>query len=268
MRIFEYQSYKEFLIDWIKKVGERGSLSRMAEAAGCHRSYLSQVLSTKVDLTLDHAVNLISFLGLSGVEEEYFLTCVMHDRSTTASAKKFFLTKLKKLAKEQETLSGRLTDAERPSSETEGAGVYYGESEFAELHLWTSVKGTQNPRALAEKCGISLEKAKVILAYLVKTGLIEQQGENYTHTGKSIFLDRKSPFTRMNHLNWRLRAVEDSYSEESVHFTNVFSISKKDWPSLRTNLLGYIEEQRGKIHRSGAEEVGVFCCDLFLPVSS
>lgn len=265
MRIFDYQSYKEFLIDWIKKVGERGSLTRMAEAAGCHRSYLSQVLSTKVDLTMDHAVNLITFLGLNAIEGEYFLTCVMHDRSTSASAKKFFLGKLKKLAKDQETLSGRLTDAERPSLETEETGAYYADPKFAEVHLWTSVKGMQTPRGLAEKCGISLEKAKTILTYLVKTGLIEQQGENFSHTGKSIFLDRKSPFTRMNHLNWRLRAAEDSYSEESVHFTNVFSVSKKDWPGLRSNLLSYIEEQRSKIHRSGAEEVGVFCCDLFLP---
>jgi hypothetical protein len=94
-------------------------------------------------------------------------------------------------------------------------------------------------------------------------GLVKRSGNKYQHAGQLLHVKRGNPFNRINHLNWRWAAVDRASDPESVHFTNVFSISKSDWPKLKAKLLDFIETQNSTIHASGAEDVYTFCCDLF-----
>jgi uncharacterized protein (TIGR02147 family) len=266
LNIFNYTSYKKFLTDWLDVVGERGSLTRMAEAAGCHRTYLSQVLNSKVELTLDHAACLIPFLSLNEIAGDYFLTCVLYERASLKEAKAHFLLKLNKVSRQQQTVSARITPTEKVSPETNiDNGYYYSSSSVAAVHIATSCQETQTIAQIARRYNYASEVVEKNLNYLLSLGLVTKSGSRYIHSGKVLHLERSSHYTRINHLNWRLLASEDSQSEESIHYTNVFSISKKDWPLLKTRLLDFIVSQNTLVHSSGAEEVFTFCCDLFPP---
>lgn len=264
LRIFNYRSYKEYLSDWIKQIGGRGSLSRLANAAGCHRTYLSQVLNSKVELTLDHAANLALFFKFEPSEADYFLACVMYERATLKNAKNFFLKKMESIKAREEIISKRIRSHQRENiSARSEFGYYYADHTASLVHLATSCPQTQIPEAISERFGLDKDITHALLDYLITKGLVKKEGSKYCHSGKSIHLDRKSPFTRMNHLNWRLHACNDSLNENSIHYTNIFSIGKNDLQKLKSQLLDFIENQSKEIHTSGSDEVIVFCCDLY-----
>ena len=93
--------------------------------------------------------------------------------------------------------------------------------------------------------------------------LVNYNAGKYTHSGESLHLSRLSPQTHANHLNWRMKAIERSMKPEDVHYTDVFSISKKDLARIKNLVFECIEGQRKIIPDSLEEEVGVFCCDVF-----
>ena len=266
VNVYDYISYKKFLLMWIENAEGRGSLSKMAEAAGCHRTYLSQVLNSKVELTLDHAANLCGFFAFSETESEFFLTSVMYERASQKQAKDFFRKKLEMLLKKNATVSERVPSTVKESNTDQmELGLYYSDPHMAMAHIATSISETQTVGEIAKRLNLSVERTKQILSYLSNLKLVQQNGSRYTHGGANRHLNRKSEFTRMNHLNWRLKASEDSHNDNAIHYTNIFSFSQNDWLELKKNLLNHIERQNDKIHASGSEEIGVFCCDLFVP---
>ena len=69
----------------------------------------------------------------------------------------------------------------------------------------------------------------------------------------------------MHHRNWRDRAVIDAQlsGSESVHYTNVQTITVSDLPALKELLLKFISESSKLMRASGAEEAVAINCDLF-----
>src|SRR5690242_7160650 len=97
MNVFNYGGYKEFLKDYIKQNASRGIISQVAENCGCDRTYISQVLNGKADLTPDHIMQLCEGLGLGEEESGYLLLLLLKDRSASAKAKKNLDAKLARL---------------------------------------------------------------------------------------------------------------------------------------------------------------------------
>ena len=82
--LFRETSYKKALARLIEESApERGTISRIADAIGCQRSYLSQVLHAKAQLTKDQAWNLCTFFGLPEMEATYFECLVDFERAST-----------------------------------------------------------------------------------------------------------------------------------------------------------------------------------------
>ncbi|MCM2279213.1 MAG: hypothetical protein NDJ89_14145 [Oligoflexia bacterium] len=265
-RIFRYESYKQYLRDWVAE--KRGTTSELAQGAGCHRTYLSQVLNAKAELTADHAVNLCDFFQFDPLEADYFLTCHLCERARLKSAKALLHDRLTKIRQRADRISKRIQPKDRARlEEPSSLGAYYADNHASLIHLATSCLSTQTAQSISRKFGIPVGKVQNVLEYLATMGLVFRSGEKYSHSGKSIHLDRQNPFTRMNHLNWRLQAVEDSYNQESIHYTNVFTVGVEDASALRERLLQFIGSQSKQIAESGSEALMVFCCDLFSPGS-
>src|SRR5436309_16129314 len=93
--LFTYTSYKAYLIDRIEQNKDlRGYQSQLARAAGCQRSFLSQVLNGKFDLSREHAAELSRFWGLDPLETEYFIGLVDLARAGSGHLRKLTETKL------------------------------------------------------------------------------------------------------------------------------------------------------------------------------
>lgn len=264
-KIYGYKSYKKYIRDVIEIQG-RGAVAKLAVAAGCNRTYLSQCLSSKVQLTPEHILGISEYLNLNEEEENFFLLLLLFERATTRKAQNSLKNKLDKIVKDNLVLSKKIAD-KKDSNNLDDAEKqkYYSSWKYPAIHSIVSIKEFQTTQAIAKKIRLSEQEVNLILKDLSNMGLIEFASGSWIHSGKNIHTPTGSIHTSQNHINWRLRSFDDVNNKESVHYTTVFSLEKKDWELLRDKLLSFIEKQRDTIHSSGSEELYVFCCDLFQP---
>lgn len=90
--IYEFTSYQ----DYLKKVildnkSIRGFQTKMAVAANCQTSYLSQVLKSEKELTPDHGIKISQFLKLSLPHTRYFLCLISYSRAGSPELKDFIV---------------------------------------------------------------------------------------------------------------------------------------------------------------------------------
>lgn len=265
-RIYTYQSYKKYIKDVSEFYG-RGSIAKLSEAAGCNRTYLSQCLSTKVQLTPDHIMGIADYLNLSEDEQDYFLQMLLLDRSASKTIQSKIKKKMDKMIQSDLVLSKKISQKKdsRELSESEKT-KYYSSWKYAVIHSLVSIRDFQTPTSISKKMRLSESEIATALKDLNEMGLITYANGHWSHSGQNIHIPTGSSYTTLNHLNWRLKSVEDVNNKSSVHYTTVFSLSKKDWESLRQKLIDFIEKQRNDIHSSGSEELYCFCCDLFQPL--
>lgn len=169
-KIYSYTSYKEYLRDVTKALG-RGATSLLAEAAGCNRTYISQALTSKVQLTVDHIVGIAGFLKLSDEEADFLILLNLHERATSKKTEAAIEKRMNKIIHEELNLSKQITKKNETSeiSETQ-KNKYYASWKYAAVHIATSVKELQNTKGVAKKLNISEKEAMMILNDLVEMG--------------------------------------------------------------------------------------------------
>lgn len=119
MQIFSFTDDIQVIREFLKEnSGIRSVKSKLAEAAGCQLSYLSQALAGKVFLTPDHAFGISKFLRLNEVEAEYFMLLVQVKRAGAREHRSYLQSKLAEIRKTKFKVeaaikpSGKLTDSE------------------------------------------------------------------------------------------------------------------------------------------------------------
>ncbi len=262
--IYSYDSYKDYLKDYIEAYRRPGLVSELAKSAGCDRTYFSQSLTSKVQLTPDHAISLSEGLGLNEAEQNYFLTLVLHNRASNTKAQLHLRKRLDKLVKEQAVLSKKIKSSQDSEEISETLKTkYYSSWLYGAVHILTSIPEYQTVAALCQKLEIQKEICEEILSSLGQMNLTQKHGDRYKHAGGNIHISIGSAINSMNHLNWRLLASQRANKEDDVHYTTAFSISKKDMPVLKTDILDFIKSQRKIVHNSGTEQAFAFCLDFF-----
>lgn len=264
MNTFAFTTYKEFLHGYIEENKQKGLVSQMAEACGCDRTYLSQVLNGKAELTPDHLINFSDHIGLSENESRYILLVLLRDRSSSLNAKKSLQTKIDKLKHEVQVLSQKIAKNENPSEiKEEQRTLYYSNWLYGAIHILVSIPAYQTVPAIATKLQITPAIAMKMLKDLVDMKVVTKEKDKYIHAGSDVYIPHDKPQIHSHHFNWRMRAVERTMIKEDIHYTNIFSISKKDVEKIREQIVKLIEDQRKSVRASGTEVAYAFCCDFF-----
>lgn len=265
MDTYLHNTYKEFLRAYIADSTQKGPVSRIATMCGCDRTYLSQVLNGKADLTPDHLIQLCDALDCSEMESRYLLLLLLRDRASALAARRSFQRKIDKLKREAQELSGKIISKESPTKITETQrNVYYSSWIYAATHSLTSIPAFQTVPALSEKLNVPADKMARTLKALVEMGVITEQKNVFKHNGQDVYLPRESSQTTSHHWNWRMKAIERAQEEEDIHYTVAFSISQSDLEKLRNQVLQLIDKQRSQVRASGTDIACVFCCDFFV----
>lgn len=260
--LYQHKYYKEFLQEYIKTFKKVGITAELAKAAGCDRTYFSQMLNSKVQLTPDHAYGLCEYFEFNEDQEEYFLLLVLKDRASSPAFAKRLEKKIAMLQEKKLNLSHQLK-GRADKLPMQQMALYYSDWLYGAVHILTAVSEYQTPSAMAEKLNLKPAIIQRILKDLLSMNLVKAEGSRFVHSGKNIHVPDDSPFNRQNHFNWRMKAMSHIHEREGVHYSSTFAISKSDYPALKKQLLSFIDEQRKKISNSGSEETFCFCSDLF-----
>ncbi|MCJ8277985.1 MAG: TIGR02147 family protein [Bdellovibrionales bacterium] len=264
--LFEFESYKSYLKAYIEENRRRGLVSDLAKAAGCDRTYLSQSLNSKVQLTPDHVLGISQYIGLSDNEQNYFLLLNLYERSNSESARKVLDKQMKSIRKQNQLVSEKIKDIIKPSElSDEDKNTYYSSWIYQAIHILSAIEEFQKASSISEKVGLSLSKTQDVLNELESMGLVNKSGNTWKHSRKPIHISRGSAYNTLNHIHWRTKANEQFNNADNIHYTGVFTLSKSDFNKVKKQVLSLIEDQRKAIGESGSEELYIFCCDLYSP---
>jgi len=266
MSLFNFQDSRPFLRDYITKLPSkgRGEVSRIAGTLGVSTTLVSQVLAGDKSFTLEQAQRLTMYLGLSGLEQDYFILLVQLERAGTADLKKYWRGKLDELKERAQKIANRVRP-DKVLSEEERA-VFYSTPLFSAIRLYTTVgdKG-KTLDEIAERFELTRARAAELLKFLAEAGLCKVSDGHYSMGVQSTHLEQGSPHLLKHHANWRVRAIHQSerLREDELMYTAPVSLSREDFGKLREGMVGFIKEFLKTVHASPAEEIACLNLDFF-----
>ncbi len=261
--VFEFHTYKPYLAYKLSSKEHRGQLSRAAEAIQTQRSYLSRVISEELQLTPDHAFKLSRFWKLTAAEREYFCLLVDFDRAADPEFRSHLKQRAQELKAKHDSVQER---AARTSFSVDTFQLgYFSSWIWTALHFLTSIPEFQTEEALSDRLGLKREQLRFYLEQLAAQNFIEHKGGRWIYKGGEYHAPKNSPLVLLHHQNWRQRATLDAqdYSNSSIHFTAVQTVSKQDAERIKALLLEFISESSAIAGPSQPEEGIVLTCDLF-----
>lgn len=264
MDVFSFQDYKLLLKAAIAEHrDERGYQARCAEAAGCHKTFLSQVLRGHVHLTPDHGLGLAVFWGLSPRETEYFLDLIHYERASSSRLRGFLRRRMDSARAANREVGQRLGGTRLTTPEMEAA--YFSRWWISALHLALTLPDSRTVRDLVARLGLRSEVVLEGLKILEDLGFAVCKEGEWIVTEIGIHLPKDSPMCQVNHLNWRsqiLNRVVLPHRDDDLNYTAIHSMAVQDFEKFRKELLDTIERTRRVVEPSAPEQLVCFTMDF------
>jgi len=258
MSIYEFNSYKNFLKKLINEnQEERAYQKKLAIAAGCQPSYLSQVLNGKVQITPDQAYGITNFLKFTELETEFFLALVSLERSVQQSFSHFIQKKIEEMRNANLRLTTKIKQTSNPKVLESFANTYYSSWIYIAIHILCTIPGIQSENEICERLGLQRNTVTKVLSELKENGFVKYNQGNWESNLKNIHLADNHTMISRHHSNWRFRAANQLHpiSETEIQYTGVYSISKKDMKKIKHILNESIITIRNIAQKSQEEEL-------------
>lgn len=261
----KYDNYKAWLKDRMAALPKRGhgEARRIAAFLDVNSTMVSQILSGSKDFTLEQAEMMTQYFALKPEESEYFILLVQRERAGTTSLKKLFSRQIAEKRKTASELSAQIKP-DRHISESERA-EFYSSYLYSAIRLYCSIGTGKMLSEICERFQIPRLKVANILQFLERANLVIQQEGRYCLAAQTTLLDRNAVMIGKHHTNWHLKALErvERVSDEEMLFSGPLSIGKKEFATIREDLLQLLKRASKLTQESEADDIGCLILDLF-----
>lgn len=228
--------------------------------AKCQKSYFSQILKGKSQLSTEQGYRLCSFWGFGQLECDYFLALLEKDRASDKALLKHLDARLASIRKQSRELEAKFKASE------DLAQKYYSSWHWSAIHLATDIEGIDTIDSLAKFLELPVTYTRNILNKLSHFGLIsfdEHQKLQCENTDLHVGLDSSSYL--QHHLNWQRKSNEHLQFNpfEGAHYTSVQVHSKADQESILAILSEAVKRIQTLVSKSKSEELTCLNVDLF-----
>lgn len=263
--VFESKTVRDFLKSWLNRQPKRGRglPQKMAKAMGVSPVLVSQILSGTRYLQSSQAYRLANFIGLVGVELDFFLELNHLEQAGDFSLKEYHQKKLKDLKAAATHLKNRVpTDA---ALNEKAKAEFYSHWHYSAVRLLTDIPTMDNANAIASALHIPLERVNKIMHFLLEHGLCEKTETGFKMNAKSIHLESESPWIYSRQMQWRQKAMQamESRNDNSLYYTGPMVLSKKDAMWIRDRLGHMIKEVIERTTQSDSEQLRCLNIDWF-----
>ena len=263
--LFEYLDYKKYINERIaNSPGKgRGIKLKIAEHLSCQTAFVSQVLNSSPNFSLEQAIKLNVFFDHTKEEARFFLLLIQLERAGSKDLQNFFQSEIDEILAQRLDLKNRIEI--KTTLKKLDQQIYYSSWLYACIHMLIAIPETQTPQAISKYLSLSKEKVIEILEFLEETGLAQKKGSHYEIGVTKIHLTKDSPQIQRHHTNWRMQAIHsiDINNPEDLHYSTVVSMAQSDIPKVKEILIKAIEECRSVIRESKEEKIQSICLDFF-----
>ncbi|MCO5143829.1 MAG: TIGR02147 family protein [Oligoflexia bacterium] len=261
--VFEYQDYREYLLDSFSSSERKGIRSRFAEAIKVRSGYISQVCSGSANLSSEQADLASGFFSHTEEEALYFWYLVQYAKASTDSLKNRIRSELERVLQNRLDLKNRFQVKQKISEEDEA--IFYSSWHYLAVFALLAIPTYRTTEKIAEKLGLAVAKTTEVLADLESLGLVGFKHNKYFQDLSRTHLGKNSKFIERHHQNWRLQAMQsiEKKREKDLHYSSVITLSEKDALRIKELLIQSLEKTAEIIQPSKDEKIFSLCMDLF-----
>lgn len=262
--LFEFSDYRVYLKKEFSGTGAgRGKRAHLAEALGCQTSFLSQVLTDRAHLSLEHAMKASGYLAHSDAERDYFMLLVQKAKAGSRSLTDYFDTKLREIRESRDRIQERIRIKTDLTAEDQMR--YYSSWFYSAIHILASLPELNAPAEMAKRLRLDLTLVKDVLGFLEEKGFVSSSQGKYKIGNRRIHLAHGSPMLPRHHANWRMKAIEavDHEKPQDLHYSAVLGIAKADIPLFREKMLKLIADYEPLVTASKEDSPVILLMDLF-----
>ncbi len=242
MKLFEFTDYRAFIVATVKSLPKsgRGEYLRIAKFLNIHTSTLSQVLAGTKQFTPDQAAALAEYYGFNELETEYLFVLVHLERAGSERLRNFLRKKLRSLSEKSNHLAAVVPGKKILSPEEKA--IFYSNWFYPAIWALTSIEGYQEGDAIAKYLKLPKKLVNQVLAFLLSTGLCEQDAGKLRPGTSYVHLESESPFIGRHHAMWRQRAIERHpvLTESEIAYSSPMSISLEDANQIRKLVIEWV----------------------------
>lgn len=264
LSIFEFSEYKAYLIHRLGFKGQRkGEKSALARWLRCQPTFISQVVNGHHHLSLEQGQRATTYFALTQEESQFFMLLLLKDRAGSQELKAHFQDQIQSQLNKRMVLVERL--GKSASLSDQDKAQYYSSWLYAAVHVALTIPHLRTKPAIAKHLGIGEVKVSEVLEFLTSIGLSELREGEYFPILKFILLGKGNYNLTKHHSNWRQRAIESLEHEtlEDLHYSGVFSMSKKDAAKIKDLILEWIKKNLSIVEESKEEDLRAICVDFF-----
>lgn len=264
MNIFDYDHYKVCINEWIKSQPHNGhgQLRQIALHLNVNSVIMSQVFRGDRHLTLEQALSVSQYLGLTEMERDYFLVLVQIERAGTYELKNVLKEQLEKIKLSSQSLKNRIHH--QKFSEKEKA-TFYSQWYYSAIRLAVSIPKLNSISMLADHLRLDRILVSKVLEFLKFNKLIVTKekwfdiGPRVTHVGHD------SPFVTQHHSNWRIKGLQkmEVQDQPDLFYTGPMALSKEDTVEIRKLLVDLISKSTRIASQSDSETLQCLNIDWF-----
>ena len=264
--VFDYLNYKRYLQDVIKhRPGAgHGFRTRIAKAADCQVSYVSEVLNKASHFSLEQAEAINELLDHTPEESEFFLMLVQLERAGSRKLRDRIRNSIDNALKARLVLKDRVDIKAGISSEDQP--IYYSSWQYAAVHLLGTIKAYQRPDLIAEYLRLPAKRVNEIVDFLVSLGLLKIDRGRLEGGPNRFWIGNDSPMLSKHHANWRLRALDslDQGKKDDIHYSALVSLASEDVAAIKEKIAKDMDSTRALVRDSKNEnEIHCFAVDFF-----
>lgn len=265
MGIFDFTDYKLFINTYFSTLPKKGhgQYRKLSILLNVSSVVVSQVLKGSRHFTLEQALEISKFLGLSENETEYFLLMISKERAGTQQLVKYYTNQMHQMRKDNESVKNKIvTHSELSDLEK---SIFYSNWYYSGIRLLSSIDGYNDVDSIANYFGLSKQKVRKIIDFLLQTQLCKEEGNKVTMNMKTTYIAPESPFINSHRRNWRLKAMErlNESTEDELFFSSPYSLGKKDISKIKKEILSLIQNTSKVVADSPCEEVACLNIDWF-----
>ena len=262
--VYSFKDYRSYLRQEFSGKGEgRGRRGQLAQKIGCQTSFLSQVLTDRAHLSLEHAIKTSAFLSHDRGEKTFFMLLVQFGKAGSKDLEDFFENEIVKIRKSRESIKERINVKTELSSEDQMK--YYSSWYYSAVHILSALPEFNSIENMVRKLKLDIGTVKNAAEFLEARGFISKKGQRFSIGSTRIHLPNGAAMLPRHHSNWRIKAIEaaDNVQDGDLHYSAILGISKRDQRKFKERLLQIIQEFEPVISSSKEEIPLVFLVDLF-----
>ncbi len=240
-----------------------GQFRKIANFLGINSVNVTQIFRGSRELTVEHAVLLCEYFGLSEIEGHYFVGLVELARAGHFKLKQMIQKRLDEILEKSQNLKTRLSSHETLSDANKA--LFYSSWYNSAIRLGTSIKDLQNADAIAKRFNLPLLTVNRVIEFLLQTGLCKLEQGRLRMGPSSTHLEASSPLIARHHTNWRMKAIEkfDTLTSDELCLSMPCSLSQTSAQEIRRELVTFIEHVTEIIDRGPEEQLRCLNIDWF-----